>query len=203
MARPTSKARLENGLKLDINRLAHLGIVRRGSVTKARTLVWTSSYWGETARAAISADTTSQWEGSLRVQLGSLDQRLRLRAHQRHFGGVQWYFVCPATGRSASVLWMPPGANRFSSRQTWGRSVAYTSQCLSQTDRAWRMMEKIKMRLIADLDPEEWHFPPKPKGMRWRTYRRYEAWFDRWDAWLDHGACSAAARLMRVWNNSV
>jgi hypothetical protein len=27
---------------------------------------------------------------------------------------------------------------------------------------------KIKARLIADLDPDEWDLPPKPKWMRWR-----------------------------------
>jgi hypothetical protein len=32
---------------------------------------------------------------------------------------------------------------------------------------------RIKARLIADLDPDEWDLPPKPKWMRWHTYNRY------------------------------
>jgi hypothetical protein len=37
-----------------------------------------------------------------------------------HFGGRQWYFVCPYTKRRVSVLWMPPGARYFACRQRWG-----------------------------------------------------------------------------------
>jgi hypothetical protein len=32
---------------------------------------------------------------------------------------------------------------------------------------------KIKSRLIAELDPDEWDLLPKPKWMRWRKYDRY------------------------------
>jgi hypothetical protein len=60
--------------------------------------------------------------------------------------------------------------------QTWGRQVAYSSQFLDRDNRAHRGKAKIKSRLIADLDPDEWEFPPKPKWMRWRTYNRYEAY---------------------------
>jgi hypothetical protein len=35
-----------------------------------------------------------------------------------------------------SVLWMPPGANRFCSRQAWGRRVAYASQFADPDNRA-------------------------------------------------------------------
>jgi hypothetical protein len=46
------------------------------------------------------------------------------------------------------------------------------------------------------LDPEEWDFPPKPKWMRFRTYERWEARFDRQDAILDQGLATLAARLV-------
>ena len=94
---------------------------------------------------------SSQFAGSLTIQLDSIAQQIALRAQPRRYGGVQWYFICPATGRTASVLWRPPGATRFCSRQTWGRQVAYTSQCLGKTDQAHRMMNKIKMRLSRTL----------------------------------------------------
>ena len=48
-------------------------------------------------------------EGLLRIQLGgALNQWINLIALPRHFGGRQWFFECPMTGRRASVLWMPP-----------------------------------------------------------------------------------------------
>jgi hypothetical protein len=64
-------------------------------------------------------------------------------------------------------------------------------------DRAWRGKSKIKGRLISDLDPDDWDLPPKPKWMRWRTYERYVARFDRYEDLLDREICVAAARLMR------
>jgi hypothetical protein len=55
---------------------------------------------------------------------------------------------------------------------------------------------KIKRRLIGNLDPDDWDLPPKPKWMRWRTYDRYVARFDRYEELLDREICVAAARLM-------
>jgi hypothetical protein len=135
--------------------------------------------------------------GSFCIQIGNSNQTISLVAEPRHFGGRQWYFVCPVTNRRASVLWKPPGATRFCSRQTWGRQVAYTSQFLSCTDRLWQAKGRIKSRLIASLDPEEWDFPPKPKWMRWQTYRSWEVRFDRIEAKLDAEISCAVARLLR------
>jgi hypothetical protein len=92
----------------------------------------------------------------LRVRLGNLDQWITLVGRPRHFGSQQWYFICPAMNRPASVLWKPAGATRFCSRQTWGRQVAYQSQFNDPTNRAHAGIARIKSRLIADLDPDEW-----------------------------------------------
>ena len=113
----------------------------------------------------------------------SFDQWVTLVARPRHFGGKQWYFMCPATSRLASVLWKPPGARQFCSRHAWGRrKVAYRSQFLSVYDRGHVGQAKIKARLIGEHDPEEWHLPPKPKWMRWRTYNQL---IERFDAYED------------------
>ena len=52
-----------------------------------------------------------------------------------------------------SVLWMPPGATRFCSRQAWRKQVAYASRFESPADRAYRGQAKIKSRLIGNCDP--------------------------------------------------
>ena len=41
--------------------------------------------------------------------------------------------------------------------------------CTKGYDKAHQGQAKIKLRLIADLDPDEWDLPPKPKWMRWST----------------------------------
>jgi hypothetical protein len=62
--------------------------------------------------------------------------------------------------------------------------------------RAWRVKAKVKERLIRDEDPDEWDLPPKPKGMRWATYEKWEAKFDAAEVALEALCGLALARLM-------
>ena len=55
---------------------------------------------------------------------------------------------------------------------------------------------RIKSRLIAGLDPDEWNLPPKPKWMRWATYDRQAEQFDRYEAILDYGCAALAAKFL-------
>jgi hypothetical protein len=197
MPRSRQRACLQDGLKLDLNSLARKGFVRRGLRTSGKGIVWVHSYWGEIASGTISADMSEQSEGWLRIELGSLDQWIKLVAKPRHYGGRQWYFVCPATNQSVSVLWKPAGSWRFCSRQTWGRQVAYRSQYLDRDSRAHAGQSRIRSRLcsIGKFDPDEWDMPPKPKWMRWKSYNRYEEKFDRYEDILDYGTARLVAKL--------
>jgi len=96
---------------------------------------------------------------------------------------------------SAEALWMAPDTERFCSRQAWGKQVAYASQFADPDNRAHRGQAKIKSRLIADLDPDEWDLPPKPKWMRWRTYNRYVQKFDKYEDILSHNIAELMALL--------
>jgi hypothetical protein len=95
MARPRQRVCLQDGLKLDLNRLARKGFIRHGANIGVRGITWTHSYWGEIATGMISADMSGPHEGWFRIQLGSVDQRIILVPRARHFGGRQWYFMCP------------------------------------------------------------------------------------------------------------
>jgi hypothetical protein len=111
--------------------------------------------------------------GWLRFYSSTTDQQLTLHRIPRHFGGGQWYFLCPVTYRRVSVLWRPPGASRFASRHAWGRRVAYQSQYESPRDRTLHQGQKLR----AKLGGWDWagccgDDPPKPKWMRWKTYNR-------------------------------
>jgi hypothetical protein len=153
MARPQTRVCLENGLKLDINRLRRAGTIPR--------------------------ELDGEKAGSLSVKYIEIgfEQEIVFVSRSRHFGGRQYYFVCPATGRLCSVLWRPPGASRFACRQAWGsRRVAYRSQFAVPTSRAHLAKFKIQRR----LSTEDWAdlLPAKPKRMRAVTYARLEA---RWE----------------------
>ncbi len=196
MPRPRQKACLESGLKLDPNKLMRQGCVVPGAFS-AFSMCWTNNYTGEeTARADFTAHMGNQHEGRLCTKMDDMDQTIFLVPKSRNFGGYQWYFICPVENRCCSVLWMPPGARHFRCRQGWGRRVAYKSQFLDPDNRAHRGKAKIKGRLIADLDPDEWELPPKPKWMRWQTYNRYVERFDKYEAILDEGVAELMAKLL-------
>jgi hypothetical protein len=197
MPRARQRACLQSGLSLNLNRLIQRRLIQPGAYSGSG-ISWTSSYTGEPiASGLITADVSGDHEGWLRIQIGQLDQWISLVSEPRHFGGRQWYFMCPTTDRRASVLWKPPGARRFACRQAWGRQVAYSSQFQTLTDRAHQGMAKINSRLcsIGGFHPDEWDLPPKPKWMRWRTYNRAVEKFDRYEGILDAGLFALVAKL--------
>jgi len=126
MSRSRVRVCLQDGLRLDLNRLARKGFIKFRTNIGPRGIAWTNSYWG-VVHGVISADMSNQYDAWLRIQIGDSTQQITLVWRSRHFGGHQWFFLCPVTDRLATVLWKPPGASRFRSRQAWGRQVAYPS----------------------------------------------------------------------------
>jgi hypothetical protein len=196
MPRPRQRVCLEAGLKLDLNRLMRQNCVRPGAHSAWRS-VWSNNYTGEeTAAANFTCHMTGEHEGRLRIQMDDMEQTVFLSPRPRKFGGRQWYFVCPVMNRCCSVLWRPPGATHFRCRQGWGKAVAYASQFLDPDNRAHRGKAKIKARLIADLDPDEWELPPKPKWMRWSTYNRLVDRFDSYEEMLERGIAELMVKFL-------
>ena len=146
MPRTASRLMLDIGTRLDINNLP--------SGTKV-------------------ADLNPDRRQFLEITWGDRKQPFELACEKRHFGGHQWYFVCPRTRRLCTILWRPPGATSFASRQAWGPKVAYACQFRS---RQGRLIHRA-MQLRTELGGPGWESlaggdPPKPKWMRWRTYER-------------------------------
>jgi hypothetical protein len=202
MPRSRQRVCLQDGLKLDLSRLTRQRLIQPGASTGPLGIEWTRE--GERfASGLITADMSDPVEGSFRIQLGNIDQRIALISQPRHFGGRQWYFVCPYMNRRASVLWKPPGAKFFACRQEWGRQVAYRTQFMCSSDRAHHVKRRLCDRIGGAGSHEEWEVPPKPKWMRWRTYARLEARIDAQDANLDRELNLVAARFLRRWGDGV
>ena len=197
MARPRSRVCLENGLKLDLNRLIRQGFIRPGFTSGAKIIRWSYAYTGEEiAGGIITAGMEHSQDGWMRIQIGKLEQSIALRAEPRHFGGRQWYFICPDTRRRVSVLWYPSGARHFASRHAWRGQVAYKSQFETREDRAHRGQDKIKARL-GNTDNTNRSFPEKPKWMRWRTFARYFQKFEAYDETLDNVMLRLVKKMRR------
>jgi hypothetical protein len=193
MARWRQRVRLEDGLKLDLDHLIRQGLVRSGAKRTA-TLRWACRNSDEEiASGRITADMTKERRERLRIELGDLDQWIDLVAVARHFGGRQWYFLCPRTERRASVLWKPPGARSFACRQAWGRQVAYGSQFLPPYRRASSAAQDIQYR----LGEEEDVLPSRPKGMHRRTYEKIMKRYEAYETIIDQYLIAALARLIR------
>ena len=196
MPRPRQRACLEQGLKLDINKLAREGLLHPGARFSC-TYSWINSRTGQPTASALIIAQLQTGAGWFRIQMEGLDQSIDLVAQPRPFGGRQWYFRSPVTDRPCSVLWMPPGARRFGGRHEWGRQVAYASQFDTPVDRAHRGKARIKARLIGDCDPDEWDLPPKPKWMRWQTYNNQVDKFDHYEGMLDALCQQALMGILR------
>ena len=108
MPRPRKRVPLETGLKLDLNRIVRHEVFRSATVPCA-SIKWTRS--ADVTASGLLIWHLSAHRGSIRLHLGAVEQSIELVGAPRHFGGVQWYFLCPVLGRRVSVLWKPPGAS--------------------------------------------------------------------------------------------
>jgi hypothetical protein len=67
MPPPRERVCLQDGLKLDLNRLAKKGFIKLGANIGGRGITWTHSYLGEIASGTISADMSGQHDGWFRT----------------------------------------------------------------------------------------------------------------------------------------
>lgn len=196
MPRLRKRACLQDGLFLDLQWLVRNGFVRSATFSAGRAITWTRPNFGVVASGFICADLSDDAKGWLTIWIGNSSQEIKLAAQPRNFGGHQWYFVCPITGRLASVAWMPPGTTLFASRHAWASKVAYRSQFVNRIDRAHAGKAKIRVRLSSNCAPESHIPPPRPKGMRLRTYSRLVARFVEYQAKLDRGLADLASKWL-------
>ena len=98
MPRDRQRLTLESGPKLDLAKLIPSGAGKPGSHIQC-VLTYGS---GET----ITADLKLQeYGGLLELSFQGRQQSFSLVSDPRHFGGLQWYAICPKTGRRVRVLY--------------------------------------------------------------------------------------------------
>lgn len=85
-----------------------------------------------------------------------------------NFGGRRQWFLCPTCRRRCRIIY---GGSRFRCRRCY--RLKYESQYEPPFGRAATRCHKIRERLGYSGALDE-PFPPKPKGMHWKTYERLE-----------------------------
>jgi len=92
-----------------------------------------------------------------------------------HYGGVRYWFICPALGCGKRVAILYQGDKYFACRHCY--RLAYPSQREASHDRLIRKADKLREKLVWEpgvLNGGGW----KPKGMHWKTYWRLKAEHD-------------------------
>ena len=105
-----------------------------------------------------------------------------------HLGGSRAWFICPAVGcrRRVAVLY---GGKIFACRRC--HQLAYDSTREDAGDRAARRADRIRERLGWESGILNGN-GPKPKWMRWRTFRQL---VDRHDEHVSHSMHAAAIKF--------
>jgi hypothetical protein len=167
---------------------------RDGNLTPGQYLNWQWLQNGEKV-AAIGVRVKT---GKLRLiykyqQNGSdwesLDYLVYLQTTNCHYGGVRYWFTCPAVGCGKRVAKLYLGDKYFACRHCY--QLAYRSQRETAGDRGFRGADKIRNKLdwqpgIANLNGS------KPKGMHWKTYYRLSA---EHDDYVNHALLDMCAKL--------
>ena len=146
-----------------------LAQLRRLKPGWSRSIKWS---WGRRPTGSISIHASQQ---CLRVTYRyerpggawrEVEQTLYFTETETPFGGRRRWFECPSCLRPCRVLY---GCGHFVCRQCGG--LRYASQNENAGGRARNRVQKLRMRLGGSGNLLE-AFPPRPKHMQWRTYRR-------------------------------
>lgn len=152
----------------DCIRIDFASMRRRGLLRPGRTSVLTFSSAG---RKAVSVLYSATKEG---VQFGP--EFIRYVCTKAPFKSLRKWFACPGCERPCRVLY----GYRGSLRCRTCHGLKYQSQYSNDLARSFAREDKLRRQIGERLqhqfeDGDD--FPPKPKKMRWVTYRRLaESW---------------------------
>ena len=171
--RYNTKSTVEGRTSLDINRWA-----RDGYLTAGRSFSWQWT-WGNGSKSSINVRVESAWTIRLiyrtrsggEVDWTDVDYSIQLTHTPCRFGGERTWFVCPGRGCGRRVAKLYCVGRYYVCRHCGG--LAYSSQREDAGDRALSRAQAIRKRLGGSADMFE-PFPPKPKGMHWKTYIRLQ-----------------------------
>ena len=169
--RPTADA----SLRIDLAWMLRTGRATEGS-WRSGSLSWNRG--GEEV-GSIGYQAIMQELGEERLELTytrgrgeaaeQVRQTVRLCFTLPHYGGKRWWMICPYRGIRVGKLYLPPGGDRFASRQAW--RLGYQCQRDARRDRASERLFRLQRKLGTERGLDA--FPIRPKGMWNRTWARH------------------------------
>lgn len=169
--RPTADA----SLRIDLAWMLRTGRARDGAWLSG-SLSWNRG--GEEA-GSIGYQAIMHEPGNERLELsysrGSGDDREQVRQSVRlcftvpNYGGKRWWMICPFRHIRVGKLYLPPGGDRFASRQAW--RLGYQCQRGTARDRPFDRLFRLQKQLGCY---QGWEAGlQRPKGMWQRTFDRH------------------------------
>lgn len=183
----STTTKLDEGLRLDINKLKRDGMLSFNSWRSGR-LIWTRVSTGEEI-GSIGYETNILNPDDMWMRIHythtpygadpiKMDYKIKLTTTQPNFGGKRLWFVCPLMGKKTTVLYSPSGSKWFASRYAY--NLQYSSQSKSEHDRAIDKMWRAKDKLGKD------GLYMRPKGMHESKYERILNEIDEAEAVCDN-----------------
>jgi hypothetical protein len=169
--RPTADA----SLRIDLAWMMRNGRAKEGEHIHG-TLSW--SCGGEpSGRIGYAAIMDEPGEEQLKLTFtrGSgaeredVQQTIRLCYTMPHYGGKRWWMLCPYRHIRVGKLYLPPGGDRFASREAW--RLGYQCQRAAPRDRAFDRLFRLQKKLGSLEGWEAGLY--RPKGMWNRTFERH------------------------------
>ena len=183
MGKPGWLPVVEGCRRITIGDISGNGMLRDGCEWNSR-IVWSDGFSVETECRLEPPNCRrlrlKYQAGEYEDELEDIDETIYLQRFLQPFGGYRWYFICPSSNHRCQVLYQPPGAKRFRSRWGFRRRLQYQSQRLAPQFRYQHGAAQAAKRVLRKGPPEwrkeyaDWEFPPKPRGMRWKTYNRLD-----------------------------
>jgi len=182
-------------------------IIAANSLTRARLQMGlyatgTLHFGEERFAVEVKVDTTDPSDPFIELTHQTRDDRegdrivrdrIRLIWTVPTYGGQRWWFRCPRTYCKTTKLYLPNGGWHFWSRRAYG--LGYACQ---REDLFGRLQRRAAM-LNRQLGGEGWGTwdtaPIKPKWMRWRTYERKYA---LWERAVERANDEFTVRAMRI-----
>lgn len=173
--RTSGRPTVDASLRIDLAWMFRTGRAKAGAHLFG-SLNWTC---GGDPSSSITYSAIMDTPGEERLELtftrGSGDDREHVRQIVRlcftcpQYGGKRWWMICPYRHIRVGKLYLPPGGDRFASRQAW--RLGYQCQRDAARDRPFERLFRLQKKLGCYQGWEAGLH--RPKGMWNRTFERH------------------------------
>lgn len=170
--RTNKKPTNQNYWRFSMVALKQHGVIDNNVKSSGEWAWWRDGHKRNSVGYEVDTSGTMAW---IRVQYQNkqtgvaYDYKIYLTSTVPNYGGKRWWFVCPiqGCGKRVSVLYM---GRIFACRHCC--NLAYSTQNETPPFRNLYKAQKIHQDLGGDGSSPGENIPPKPKGMKRKTYRR-------------------------------